>query len=223
MIFRNFLPRDNGATDFKDSARLAGLMALFEHPEFGSSHLSRYFVLIYSAKYGNELLPVRNPDDSESSNPYNFSRDQLIPLAAGLYKMKNEVGQKIYMYHVLKALNKRSSFRALNTIGNDGKEKKFPDGPDLLSPSHRNHLYMCSGEKPSLLGRLWLIADILVSSWFTPLEEPNQIIAMAYVAGPWYVKLLKRANKRLDEAILSYWGGWRGEKDFANFLIKKLK
>lgn len=73
MIFdENFLPKDNGADDYKDSARLAGLMALFGHPQ--APDLEKYIV---------NGKPTRHPMYS----PKDFSRDQLIPFLAGYKEM----------------------------------------------------------------------------------------------------------------------------------------
>lgn len=71
MIFDSRgLPRDNGATDLQDSARLAGIMATFG---IGNIPLEMYVV---NGKY------VRHPDEVI----YDFSRDQAICLMAGLAK-----------------------------------------------------------------------------------------------------------------------------------------
>lgn len=70
MIFDSLgLPRDNGATDWQDSARLAGLCVLFG---FKDIPLEKY---IKGGKY------VRHPSEYK----YDFSRDQAICLMAGLY------------------------------------------------------------------------------------------------------------------------------------------
>lgn len=65
------LPKDRGATDRQDSARLAGIMTVFEWPEVVSCR--RYFD---GSKY------VRHPQEPG----YDFSRDQAICLMAGLAK-----------------------------------------------------------------------------------------------------------------------------------------
>lgn len=76
MIFDiwNF-PRDNGATDWNDSARLAGIMCLFQDEQATKIPLKEY-VIVTSKKY------VRHPIDDD----YDFSRDQAVCLVAGLYK-----------------------------------------------------------------------------------------------------------------------------------------
>lgn len=71
-----FFPRDVGANDMLDSARLAGLMALFSHPQ--AIDCSLYIV---------DDMPTRHP----SLSPKDFSRDQLICWAAGLSAQHKEV------------------------------------------------------------------------------------------------------------------------------------
>ncbi len=71
MFFDNAgLPRDQGATDFMDSARLAGLMAIIKHPQ--APDCREYIVDGYT---------TRHP----SLSPTDFSRDQLLCLSAGLF------------------------------------------------------------------------------------------------------------------------------------------
>jgi len=74
MIFdHNGLPKDNGATDYQDSARLAGIMAVFEWPR--GVNLQGYLDMGQKPKY------VRHPFEESKSD---FSRDQAICLMAGM-------------------------------------------------------------------------------------------------------------------------------------------
>lgn len=75
MIFDKYnLPRDQGATDWNDSARLAGIMVLFDHPQAKNIPLQEY-VNLELGQYR------RHPKQDE----YDFSRDQAVCLWAGLY------------------------------------------------------------------------------------------------------------------------------------------
>lgn len=72
MIFDELgLPRDTGATDFNDSARLAGIMTVFEWSQ--QVQLIKYIS-------SNPFRYVRHPKEYK----YDFSRDQAICLMAGL-------------------------------------------------------------------------------------------------------------------------------------------
>lgn len=64
------LPKDTGASDLQDSSRLAGIMAVFNHPL--APDCSKY--CISPGKY------VRHPEEYK----YTFSRDQAVCLLAGL-------------------------------------------------------------------------------------------------------------------------------------------
>lgn len=69
MIFDSLgLPKDNGASDLQDSARLAGLMTVFG---YSGIPLEKYVV---GSSY------VRHPNEAK----YDFSRDQAVCLMAGL-------------------------------------------------------------------------------------------------------------------------------------------
>lgn len=69
------LPQDNGSTDLQDSARLAGLMTVVEWPQ--EVDLIHYCNV-------NTLNYVRHPREYI----YNFSRDQLVCLLAGIRKQQ---------------------------------------------------------------------------------------------------------------------------------------
>lgn len=76
MIFDELrLPRDNGATDFQDSARLAGLMTVIEWPQEVDLE---YYCDLKNFRY------VRHPKEYI----YDFSRDQFVCLMAGIRKQK---------------------------------------------------------------------------------------------------------------------------------------
>lgn len=212
MIYHKGLPRPTGATDFMDSAHAAGMLILAN----SSEPFSKLHILAYILSNG---LAVRNPDEEPSNNPLNFTRDQLIPLAAGLCLTGNK-DKVLILYNAAVA----RGYRAQNTEADyPGTIKKFPNGADILTPSVMNHLRICAGLKPKLLGKAWLILDMTFNGLFTPMAEPNNLIAMALMAGPFYKKLLKVTNPKLNEAIMKYWGGWRGELELASQLIEKLK
>ena len=74
MIFDELgLPRDTGATDLQDSARLAGVMTVFGWPQ--KVELNKYVVGT------SKMVYMRHPSEYK----YDFSRDQAICLMAGLF------------------------------------------------------------------------------------------------------------------------------------------
>lgn len=74
------LPSDNGSTDLQDSARLAGIMVLFDWPQY--IDLTHYVVV-----RNNGYYYVRHPNEYK----YAMSRDNSVCLMAGLYKQGHEM------------------------------------------------------------------------------------------------------------------------------------
>ncbi len=209
MIFDSQgLPKDSGASDYMDSARLAGLMACFGHPK--APDMRKYLI---------NGEGVRHPVEFPSNNPNNFTRDQLMCLAAGLKAQGREAEVKVLYDAAVSRF-----YRAQNSEADvPGSTKQFPNGADFLTPSNMNHLRICAGMSPSWLGKMWLMIDIAANGLFFSKEEPNQLMAMCASAGSFYVKALRLANRKLDKSITDYWSGWRMESDFAQFLIQKFK
>lgn len=215
MIFdSNGLPKDTGATDFMDSARSAGMMATFGHPSMNKDLISKYVINHDQAV----RYPFIDPYNAASNNPKNFTRDQLNCLASGLYSM----GRSDLCELLLEAAEKRLYFAQDTEADVVGSTKKFPNGPDPLWPDSMNNLRMCAGQKSTLLGKAWLLVSIVYNAKFDQMGEPNQLMCMCKVAGPMYVKLLRKLNPKLDDAIRSYWVA-RQESAFAEFLIDNFK
>lgn len=191
MIFdEHGLPRDTGATDWMDSARLAGMMKLFDHPQ--APRIGYYFRLPGS-------MPVRYPYGSGlEMAATDFSRDQAVPLIAASAL-------------VCFARNFYRSIKWCRLISGD-----------FCSPSVMNHFRMCAGLPGTWLGFQMLKVDIWYNAKYTPTREPNQLIALCMVAGPQWVKRYK-ASVDWKTALRLYWSGWRGEAEFAEFLITKLE
>lgn len=184
MIFDDLgLPRDNGSTDWQDSARLAGIIALFQYPTNSDLYLTDY--INKDGKY------IRHPKEYK----YNFSRDQSVPLMAGLW------------------INGLSYLVDKNCI----------TGKDILSPSVRGHIRRCQDKKANWFQNLWLKLDIYYNAFFDPLSEPNQLLCMLMVAGPEYVKLWTKLNTKWKQAITDYWCGWRGESGLAVHMINRIE
>jgi len=214
MIIDSFgLPRFGVANDFADSSMLAGMMAIFDHPL--APNLDKYFV---SGK------PVRHPYEITypENEPRCMSRDQLILLEAGC--LQQESPHSDYMV---------GKWFAPNNL--DEKTRKWKM-PDPLSPSAQNHFYLCGNQSGFWLGYKWLEWDINYNAQHTPLREPNQLIAMCMVAGPKYIRMYK-SSCDWKQALRLYWCDDRpnppppaaplyynrGEKEFCEFMIKKLE
>lgn len=214
MIFDNkSLPKDSGATDFMDSARLAGLLAVFGHEK--TPDLSLYVIGDLAVRHPNE---GSNPGEMPSNNPKNFTRDQLMCLAAGLKAQ----GREDICYTLYEAARDRN-YRAQNTEADvPGSTKKFPNGADFLSPGHMLVLAKCAGLRGNMLGYPWLILDIIFNAIFSPERESNQLLCILKVMGPNWVKFYKKVTPKWAKAIQDYWSGWRNEPELAKFLMEKL-
>lgn len=77
MRWQDGYPCDSGSTDGQDSARLAGLMWVFDHP-LKIPYMSGYCEFNYMT---GDIVYLRHPKER---NKYDFSRDQAVCLFAGL-------------------------------------------------------------------------------------------------------------------------------------------
>lgn len=218
MIFdESRLPKDNGATDYADSARLAGLLILTKHPQAPQSDLSFLY-------YRNHLClryPFVDPSNASSNNPLNVTRDQIICLAAGWSTLLPNPFAVFVTKDLLAQTLKRSIWpkRAQNTEADVvGSTKPWYNGADIYSPADINHFRLCAGLKGTLIGKLWLKLEIAVHNKFTPTREPNQLLCKAIVAGPAFVKQMLQ-NPNLIKSIYTYWGIDRSEYELANHVI----
>ncbi len=216
MIFdKNGLPRDSGATDFMDSARLAGLIKLVGLPPMYLSMTGAADVTLYQKDGICYRYPFVDSNNPASDNPNNVTRDQMLCLTAGLWASgRQDIALKIYQKI------KQRGFRAQNTEADVvGSKKPWYNGADIMLPADINHFRLCAGLKPTVLGLLFLCLDILFFNHSTKLKEPNQLIAKCMVAGPKYVKMLSRA--RISVCLKDYWLGWRMEPAFCNQILEK--
>jgi hypothetical protein len=185
MIFDELgFPRDTGATDMNDSARLAGIMTVFGYPH--KVYMSRYVVETTKGR-----VYKRHPVNSD----YDMSRDQSIPLVAGL---------RVQGYFHLVS-------------------RKYVDGRDIFSPSHYGHVRICRGLRPRFYQSWWLWLDVLWSCFVKPMAEPNQLLCMLMVTDKKYLRFWVKHNKQWKESITEYWNGWRGEPELSSHMIKVIE
>lgn len=174
------LPRDNGSTDYEDSARLAGIVKVFD------------YVRVDMTKYYQFNQYVRHP----YATKYSMSRDQTIPLMAGLY------------------LQGRTDLVHLD----------FVNGKDVFTPSHRGHIRRCQGKKAFWYQDLWLWFDVIWSCKFDPDHESNQLLCMLMIhPDKKYLKYWLKNHPDFRKNIRYYWSGWRGEGELAEYMINKLE
>lgn len=207
------LPVDDGAATKADSARLAGMMALVNHPL--APPLEEYFV--------DDMNPVRHPYATvyPENNPRVMSRDQLVCLAAGL----SAQGNIKYAQRILDLC----TWFAPNNMDEQTRRWKIPDP---ISPQVRNHFKMCAIAKGTDFGYQCLILDIILNGKYNPLGEQNQTQAMVLTAekrtaGKW-CKFYVRNTPKWKEATRKYWiddriGYCKGEPELCEMIIKTIE
>ena len=79
MRWQDGYPCDSGSTDGQDSARLAGLMQVFNHPKKDRFMINSYYDYIGYKRHPTE--PNKTP----------FSRDQAVCLFAGFFQSGNRI------------------------------------------------------------------------------------------------------------------------------------
>lgn len=199
-------PLDGG-----DSASRVGIMALC------GSEQDRKIISLYE-QVG---LCMRHPTQEPWDNTGNFTRDQLVCLAAGMAKSSyHNASVRIYKSH------KERGWRAQN-VDKDypGTRKTWPDGPDWLAPDVRLHLRLCAGQDSRyyFIGYLFLFVSLVYNTLIKPDAESNQFICQLVIAGPKWVKRYKRMHPNWRKPIVEYWSGWRDNGEIAGEIIKLLE
>lgn len=194
MRWQDGFPCDAGSTDGQDSARLAGVMTVFNHPEAPRGSLHEYADIDITFK--QDWIYLRHPVEG---NLYPFSRDQATCLFAGFYSNQD-------LHYVDPNYN--------------------PPNGDIISPSVRDHFRICAGLRPTFLGQLWLMFDIL---WMCAIDkdietENNQLLCMLMVhPDKRYLKLYLKYDKNWKFRIVNYWSRWREEYELTGLIFKELK
>lgn len=133
------------------------------------------------------------------ANKYDLSRDQGVCIMAGL------------------ALQGRR----------DLVSPHFMDGKDYLSPSVWSHIHRCEGSKVRWDEENFFKLDIDYNCKCDPWSEKNQILVMAQIAGPEYIRRFRSLHPDFRKVIKDYWcegpGAWRGEPEVAAQMIKVIE
>lgn len=190
--------------DGGDSAHLSGLFVISTHYHIGMH------------KFLHHGQGIRHPKQFPWTNPNNFSRDQLMPLVAGLYvENKHLEIKKLFFTHM-----KRLFF--CQNIDRDipGSSKKpYPHKVnnkwrifDYRDPLMPHHIYaLASAAKINLwplypLAIITLVIEIL-SFRFTKNADQGALIATCYIMKE--LKLFKKLNPKWNEKLKAYFLGWR--------------
>lgn len=80
-------------------------------------------------------------------------------------------------------------------------------------------------EKPFLVKHLGPTNLKLSMFWNTKIDpdhEQNQFVCICIVMGPWWAKKLIDWHPNIEANIMGYWDSWRGQREIADALIRKL-
>jgi hypothetical protein len=183
-------------------------------------------------------LLVRHPHQEPWNNPWNFSRDQLIPYLAGCWRQKDHQRvRRLFLSHLKRAFlcqnferdspgTKKYPYRHRFLNDHGKKETRMFDGPDILAPNDLWHFILC--------GRLWylywlapvgfifLALAIFGHALFNRSDDEGQILAEACVAGPLFLWLYKTLKPDWKESLSRYWVERRNMTEMKERIIKAI-
>jgi len=217
----------NETKDGMDSAMRAGMLATFSFTGQLRMKLS---------DYEKDGLMVRHPKHSPSNNPWNFTRDQMIPLVAGLYFQREyKAVRRIFYAHVKRFFFSQNFERDLpgtkkypwpHTFINDHgvKETRSFDFADPLTADHIWHLIWCGRIWPlfpfAIIGIPWFILSISGHK-NSGHKEHNQLLTMCKAQGDWAIEYFKDEIPNWKADLREYWIS-RNEKEYALVVINDI-
>jgi len=180
----------------------------------------------------------RHPFHFPSNNRKNFTRDQLMPLAAGLYfSGHTEICRRVFWKTILRGGFAQNSERDypgttkypwphVMTGGDpvdEGKMRLF-DWADPLMPHHLMHLAFCGKVKLmywiAVIGYPFLLLSVLLNPEDKKAEQ-NQLQCMCAVAGKFWIDLYKRSSRSWMTQTKHYWKE-REQPEYADMIIESL-
>jgi hypothetical protein len=196
MIFLNGLPRIQGASDMQDSSHLAGILAIFDHPQ--AVDCMKYVVPWVGINYGKYKY-VRCPDEQN----YDFSRDQATLLMAGL--LAQDKGAAVNLNFILGKDLLPPSVRGLEAIAKTGKASWLSHW--WLKREIQWHSTLQPLEEPFQIIALCRSYDRAHGTKYLKLwTESNKLWRWS----------IRRYLCELD-------GAWRDEKELCEFVIQKIE
>jgi len=208
------LPVDSSGSAGDTSMR-AGMLAMCMHPM--APHLSNFEMTVHFDFERSGLL-LRHPRSYPWDNPWNFTRDQLLPMLAGLKVQKEtDLLRRVFVSHAL-----RGFFCQDVQEDKPGSWKTPPNGPDMLAPQHIGALVIAGKIWPFYpflpIAVLFLVIDLFIRNH----DEQNQTIAMCSIYGKWALWLYKQIRPDWDKYNVSYWTG-QNQLEYADMIREYLK
>ena len=201
---------------------------IIQHPrgylEGGDSSRSTGLMSMSGSEIDSLLLPDLEKDGlltrHPEYNPNSFTRDQLLPVIAGLYvSSQTSVAKRVFWSHAKRGFFCQNSH---DIYGN----KKGPFQRDILNPAHIGALAIAARIYPLYLlapiAWVFLFFDIVWHSVYS-YREQNQIISLVRVYGKFWTKLYTKINKKWVGGTNSYWSGWRDQKEIGEKIVESIK
>ena len=219
--------------DGGDSAMRVGMLALFR--AISSKSLLRYEVPTKSG------LLMRHPVQKPWDNPWNFTRDQLVPFMAGCWSMNtpetkklarrvlwSHIGRFLFCQNFERDYPGSTKYPWKHTFINDKGQvetRKFDFADHLWGPTHFLHLILAS-RAWYLYWLNWIgyrrLPIVIAIHAKSAHKEHNQIIAQVKVAGPIFVRLFKKLVVTWEADLREYWGS-RNQIEYAEMIIEDLR
>lgn len=202
MIWVQGFPKDTGASDLCDSARLAG-MAVQVKAEMGEDFkLSSYIVNGYPVRCPINWWSPTSEEMNDATDPKSFSRDQLVQFVGGL-RAAGDVETAKLLYHL---------YASRNWICLNG---------DWINPSVRLLMRVAAGMKPSLFQWAFLYCDCYYFAKKQPLAENNQMLSILLGTTEKQMKRYIIWNPKWSLAVKKYWAdSYRKEPELAAAIIR---
>lgn len=210
--------------DGGDSANRTGLLGLFDKAQPFEK---------FEVKPG---LLVRHPTQSPWTNPWNFSRDQLVPFVAGAWKCgKQDLVKRVFWVHARRLFFCQNFERDVpgstkypwpHTFVNDKGEKETRsfDFADPLLPDAIWHLILCAELRWlywfGLMGYPWLFLSLVIYCRFNTSNDDGQIISQCVRAGRFFVWLYKNMKPNWQAGLTEYWETDRQMGEMRDLIVR---
>ena len=216
--------------DGGDSSMRAGMITMTR--EKSSLPLNKMIFGLSNYEIGDTGLLIRHPHDFPWNSYKNFTRDQMLPLLAGMKSQGlNEMAARVFK------ARKKAWFFAQNTERDYPGTTKFPWPHTFINDKgveEKRSFDFADPLMPNHIGAMILVGKVKWAYWFLPFAylfhflhlyvhsctqgtEENQTIAECYIFGT--LKTYKKLKKDWKNSSYVYWSK-RNEVEYHEALSK---